>query len=128
MTGLITKLPADLVEAVLGIKLQTADVWISQSAEGHIYEKHMADFTIIRANLSLAISEPDYVGWTAKNQHNITFARALNMADPSVQFVAVSLSLNKFGNYNVATSFLITRENLNGRVRTGKLRSVPKTK
>ena len=92
---------------LLGTELEDAELWVSKAAHRHIALDHPDDYKIVLPRLAYVISDPSYVGQKPGNPDNFYLVRKFGGVEGAV-LVAVGVERNKFGTYNVRSSYLIS--------------------
>ena len=118
-------LAVDAVNSVLGTELLPGRVRLSEQAHRHIAEDHPEDYVICRNALAAAIARPSFIGQAPRRTGNFEMLRRINHPDGKLVLVAVGLDVDSVGNYRVRSCYLIGAEQVDERLRNGRLRPLP---
>lgn len=112
--------PVELINQTLETELSPGDAWLSQMAHQHFAQDHPNDYDICFPLLDEIIATPGWVGQAPKHHRNIELVTRVS---PSVGIVlsAVSLEINRFGNYNICSVYRIDQEDLDSRRRANRI-------
>ena len=120
----ICAVPVEKINAVLGSELEPGDAWLSAKAHRHIAEDHSDDYEICIAHLRIAILEPTYVGQAPHHAENIEIIKRVRLTETKFVLVALALTPNAYGNYNVRSSYLIDQTDLDSRRNSRRVKPI----
>lgn len=121
---LLCPVPVDKINAALGTELEPGHAWLSATAHRHMALDHPGDYPICITHLEAAISAPTYIGQAAHHPDNIEIIKRIRLPSATTILVALSLTRNEHGNYNVRSSYLIEEKDVDARRRARRLKAV----
>ena len=104
------------INRALGTELETADVWVSKACHEHIALDHADDYALIMDNFAEIIGSPTFVGQDPKHGENFYVVKRIPgpLLNEHV-LVAIGLTINTSGTYNVRTAYRIKPEDVDRR-------------
>lgn len=104
------------VSTLLGLNLANGNVVFSKSAQLHAIRRHPADFTVCISHLQRLISTPDFIGRGPKQRDGFEMVAEIPNEN-AIILVAIKLLADANGNYRIASTYLISRNSLERRLR-----------
>jgi hypothetical protein len=117
-------LPVEKINALLMLELEPGEAWLSQAAHRHIATDHADCYEICMEHIVRVVTAPTFVGQAPHHGGNIELIGRIPMGDGKSVLVAVGLTPNNFGNYNVRSSYVIDEKDLDNRKRSGRAKIV----
>jgi hypothetical protein len=119
-------LPADTINRTIETELEIAEVVLTRAAQTHAARRHPADYPKCFPHLARVIANPLYIGDDYRNPGYIELISAIPGPPPEFMLVAVNLELNEYGQYEVASFYLISEKKIASRRGKGYLKVAQK--
>lgn len=115
---LFGSLPVEGVNGALGLELEGGDVVMSIRAQKHAQKRHPKDYARCFPHVASVIATPLYVCDDFRNPGKIEMVGRPN-GFPEWLLVAVEISLDGDGRYNVTSFYPVSDTKVQGRKETG---------
>lgn len=116
-------LPAKRINATLGMDLEAAKVVLKRAAMVHAKKRHPHDFDVCLPYVGTITTDPLYVRDDFKNPGKIELIGRIPIAG-SWALVAVDVTLDAQGRYNIASFYRISKKNVQKRRASGHLKNL----
>lgn len=120
----IGPLPVDKINALLGLELEPGDAWLSRAAHRHIAVDHADCYDICMLHMERVLTNPTFAGQAPHRADNIELIGRIPNGNGQSVLIAIGLVQNKFGTYNVRSSYVIDERDLDSRRSTGRAKLV----
>lgn len=111
------------INGVLGLNLAPGRAHFSASAQEHAEDRHPADHAICIANIRDIVRAPEWVGRNPRDQDGFTLVRSA-LTGRAIILVAVKIRPDTEGRYIVASTYRLTRHDIETRLAKGFLLAV----
>jgi hypothetical protein len=110
-------LPADTINKTVGTELEPGDVVLSRAAQAHAARRHPVEYPLCLPHLATVVGDPLYIGDDLKNSGIELIGRIQTVG--SFVLVAVTMTRDKRGRYNVCSFYPVSREKIENRRKRG---------
>lgn len=108
------------VNGALGLNLRPGRAHFSASAQEHADDRHPADFSICIAHIHDIIRAPQWVGRHPRDGDGFTLVRTVQ-AGRTIILAAIKIRPDAEGRYIVASTYRLTRHDVDTRIAKGFL-------
>lgn len=108
------------INGALGMNLAPGRAHFSASAQEHAEDRHPADFAVCFANIKDIVRAPEWVGRNPRDQDGFTLVRSAT-AGRTIILVAIKIRPDAEGRYVVASTYRLTRHDVEARLAKGFL-------
>jgi Barnase-EndoU-ColicinE5/D-RelE like nuclease len=119
-------LPIKIITATLGIELEAGSTSLSANAQIHASRRHPNDYSRCLPHVAQVIANPLYLGDDVKNTGKIELISRIH-AIGSGLLVAVELSLDNAGYYQVVSFYPVSEAKIERRRAKGRLQNANRT-
>lgn len=111
-------LPAQQINQILSLSLESGCVRFSTMAQQHAYERHPEDFALCLRHIAQIVAKPDFVGRGPHQSDGFELIGTIRQEN-AIILVAIKLRPDRAGRYIVASTYSIDRSKLERRLRKG---------
>ena len=108
------------INGALGLNLAPGRAHFSASAQEHAEDRHPADYRICIANIRDVVRAPEWVGRNSRERDGFTLVRSA-LAGKAIILVAIKIKPDAQGRFVVASTYRLTRHDIEVRVAKGFL-------
>ncbi len=110
------------INTALRLDLAPGRAHFSASAQEHAEDRHPADFAVCLANIRDIVRAPEWVGQNPRDREGFTLVRSA-LAGKAIILVAIKMKRDPDGRYVVASTYRLTRHDVETRVEKGFLKA-----
>lgn len=118
-------LPVDLINRATGLELETGNAFFSINAQKHATKRHPLDYSKALPHVAAVIADPMYLGDDFNNHGKIELVARI-AALGNALLVAVEVTKDDNGRYNVTSFYQISQKKIDNRREKGRLLIVKK--
>lgn len=118
-------LPVDLINRTTGLELETGNAFFSINAQKHAAKRHPLEYSKALPHVAAVIADPMYLGDDFKNHGKIELVARV-AALGNALLVAVEVTRDDSGRYNVTSFYPISQKKIDNRREKGRLLIVKK--
>lgn len=115
------RLPVSAIRAALGFELPPGDVHFSVRAQDHAEARHPGSLELCLRHIARIVAAPDYVGQGPRQKDGFELIGEARQ-EGTLILVAIKLRPDKEGRYLVASTYPISPDTLDRRLRKGFLK------
>jgi hypothetical protein len=110
-------------ERSLGTEPQTRTCYFSASAQEHAEDRHPIEFAACIANIDRILQFPEWVERSPHQRDGFALIRRVNLGK-DILLVALKIKLDEDGRYIVSSTYKVTTNDIENRVRKGYAKPV----